>query len=118
MKNIILLITIMFVSACATTSTVKSVAGTYEEKQDGDTYRLVLLENGISERYINGKKREEEGKWKLTKEGELHDTYSNGNILVLRINKDGSITIIARIDADGKREEAPKDKQMTFKKIK
>jgi len=118
MKNIILLITIMFVSACATTSTVKSVAGTYEEKQDGDTYRLVLLENGISERYINGKKREEEGKWKLTKEGELHDTYSNGNILVLRINKDGSITIIARIDADGKREEAPKDKQMTLKKIK
>ena len=108
----------MVLSAYATTSTVKSVTGAYEHKRGENTFRMVFLENGISEGYHNGKKREEEGKWKLTKEGELHDTYSNGNILIFRINKDGSITIIARIDAVGKREEAPKDKQMTFKKIK
>ena len=70
MKNIILLIAVMVVSAYATTSTVKSVAGTYELKKDGDTYRGVLRENGISEGYINGKKYEE-GKWRISKEGEM-----------------------------------------------
>ena len=94
MKNIILLITIMFVSACATTSTVKSVAGTYEAKKDGDTYRAVLLKNGIAEGYENGKKREEEAKWKVV-DGEIHITEPIGYILVFRINKDGSITLIA-----------------------
>ena len=94
------------------------IVGEYESKIGGNTLRFVFLDNGIAEGYHNGKKREEEGKWKLTKEDELHDTYANGNILVFSINKDGSITIIARIDAVGKREEAPKDKQMTFKKIK
>ena len=108
----------MVVSAYATTSTVKSVTGAYEHKRGEDTFRMVFLENGISERYANGKKEEKEGKWKISEEGELHDTYSNGYIWVYRINKDGSITIIARIDADGKREEAPKGKQMTLKKIK
>ena len=126
MKNLLILITIMLVGGCATPLTPEqkqkalrdSAVGTYEEKQDGDTYRLVLLENGISERYANGKKEEKEGKWKISEEGELHDTYSNSYIWVFRINKDGSITGIARIDAVGKREEAPKGKQMTLKKIK
>ena len=68
--------------------------------------------------YENGKKIEE-GKWKLTKEGELHDTYSNGYIAVYRINKDGSITEIAEIRKGGKRKEHPKDNQIyTYKKIK
>ena len=118
MKNIILLIAVMVVSACATTSTVKSVAGTYEIKRGEDTYRAVLLENGIVEAYLNGKKREEEGKWKISKDGELHLTEPIGNILVYRINKDGDITIIARIDEDGERYEAPKEHQATYKKIK
>ena len=126
MKYLLILITIMLVGGCATPLTPEqkqkalrdSAVGTYEEKQDGDTYRLVLLENGIVESYKNGKKREEEGKWKISKEGELHDTYSNGNIFVFRINKDGSITLIARIDADGKRKEAPKEHQIPHKKIK
>ena len=118
MKNLILLIAVMVLSACASMPTVKSVTGAYEHKRGEDTFRMVFLENGISERYANGKKEEKEGKWKISEEGELHDTYSNTYIWFYRINKDGSITIIARIDADGKREEAPKDKQMTFKKIK
>ena len=118
MKNIILLVAVVVVGACASMPTVKSGAGTYEYKEDGYTYRMVFLDNGISEVYINGKKREEEGKWKLTKEGELHATYPwKESILVHRINKDGSITLIARIE-DGKREEAPKEAQITLKKIK
>ena len=108
----------MVIGACATTSTVKSVLGTYERIEDGDTERVVLLDNGIFEVYENGKKRSE-AKWKLTKEGVLHLTISDEGIFVCRINKDGSITMIARIDKDdGKREEAPKEEQMTFKKIK
>ena len=118
MRTLIVLTSIILLVACATTPTVKSVTGAYEHKRGEDTFRMVFLENGISERYANGKKEEKEGKWKISEECELHDTYSNRYICVYRINKDGSITIIARIDADGKREEAPKDKQMTFKKIK
>ena len=118
MKNIILLIAVMVIGACASTSTVKSVAGTYERKTGEDTYRAVFLENGDVENYLNGKKREgEEAKWKVV-EGEIHVTHSHGNILVFRINKDGSITNIAMIPKDGKRKEAPKEYQLPIKKIK
>ena len=58
MKNLILLIAVMVIGACASMPAMKSVAGTYELKIDGDTYRSVLLENGIVESYKNGKKRE------------------------------------------------------------
>ena len=92
----------------------KKVVGTYEAK---DGKRVVLLDNGIVELYENGKKDEVEHKWSISKEGEIHATDSEGDIFIFRINKDGSITIIARI-RDGKKEEAPKEAQMTFKKIK
>ena len=118
MKNIILLVAVMVVSACASMPTVKSVAGTYEIKRGENTFRMVLLENGVVEGYINGENEVLEGKWKLTKEGEIHASDSHGNILVCRINKDGSITRIASIDKDGERKEVPKDKQNTLKKIK
>ena len=118
MKNIILLIAVMVLSAYATTSTVKSVAGTYERKTGEDTFRMVFLENGISEGYHNGKKREEEGKWKISEEGEIHFTDSrDGDIGVFRINPDSSITVIAGI-RDGKRRGMPKEKIKTLKKIK
>ena len=108
----------MLVGGCATTPTVKSVAGAYEIKEGERSFRMVFLESGVVEDYENGKKIEE-GKWKLTKEGELHDTYSNGYIAVYRINKDGSITEIAEIRKGGKRKEHPKDNQIyTYKKIK
>ena len=95
----------------------EKVVGTYEVSLGEDTMRMVFLENGIVERYENGKKEEEEGNWKITAQGEIHLNPEGKNFL-FRINEDGSITIVARIDADGKREEAPKDKQMTLKKIK
>ena len=43
----------------------EKVVGEYEIKEDGNTGRLVLLENGIAEAYLNGKKAEDEGKWKI-----------------------------------------------------
>ena len=118
MKNLILISAVVVLSACATTPTVKSVAGTYEFKKDGVTLRAVLLENGIVESYYNGKKDKRELKWKISEEGELHFTFSDGYIYVYRINKDRSITIIAQIGRDGEREDYPKERQLTFKKIK
>ena len=95
----------------------EKVVGTYEGKKDGDTYRTVLLENGVLEDYINGGKYGE-AKWSISKEGEMHVTEQDGIIAVLSINKDGSITNIAVIDKDGKREDTPKEHQYISKKIK
>jgi hypothetical protein len=77
---------------------------------------MVYLENGICEGYTNGKK-EEEAKWKIV-EGQIHIIDGSGNIAVIRINKDGSLTNIAVIDKDGEREDFPKEDQVTAKKIK
>ena len=44
-----LLTSILLLGACATTPTMKSVAGEYELKRGEDTVGLVLLENGIVE---------------------------------------------------------------------
>ena len=104
-------------NATKLTAEEQKVVGEYELKIDGDTYRSVLLENGIVESYKNGKKRSE-AKWKISKEGELYVTSSDGFIVVYRINKDRSITVIAFISKDGKRREALKENQFTYKKIK
>jgi len=95
----------------------EKVVGTYELMRDGDTFKYILLENGITEFHENGKKRESEVKWSIVKE-ELHIIIKSGNILVHRINEDGSITSIAGIDKDGKRNDHPKDDRTTLKKIK
>ena len=126
MKTTLLVIVVLLVGGCATTSTKPvreltadepKVAGEYKIEYGNYTEILVFLDNGISESYINGKKRSE-AKWKLTKEGELHITLSDGSIIVCRINKDGSTTEIAFISKDGKREDYPKEDQKTYKKIK
>ena len=96
----------------------EKVVGTYEYIKDGDTIRMVFLENGIWEGYENGKKEDGEGKWKITKEGEIHIIDGRGDIDVVRINKDGSITAVAGIDKDGKREDLISKRQPTFKRIK
>jgi hypothetical protein len=102
---------------CASTPTMKNVAGTYEIKFDGDTLRMVLLKNGIGQGYINGKKNEDEGKWKIINK-EIHAGDEDGKTAVFRINKDSSLNLIARIDRDGKREDAPKELNLNYKKIK
>jgi hypothetical protein len=47
--------------------------GTYETKEDGFTFRVVLLDNGILEFYNNGNKTRE-NKWTISN-GEIHVKY-------------------------------------------
>ena len=110
MKNIILLIVVMVVGACASMPTVKSVAGTYEIKEGERSFRMVLLENSIGEGYKNGKKEDDDAKRELI-DGEIHVTPPNEETRILWINKDDSLTMIAEIGKDWKRNEAPKDFQ-------
>ena len=101
-----------------------SVVGQYEfKREDGVTTKLVFLEIGIRVVYvssprlnINGRKQQD-AKWSVVKE-EIHVKDDSGFIWVYRINKDRSITIIAQIGKDGEREDYPKERQLTFKKIK
>ena len=138
MKNLILVVVVLLVVGCLNLSPVRvdklvehykeqkalrdSVVGEYEHKEGEDIYRLVLLKNSIFKAYINGKK---EGMWMITKErrpydigGQLQLTEYNGKRLVFRINEGGSITIITLKYADWTREDIPKEKQWTAKKIK
>ena len=85
----------------------EKVVGTYEVSVGEDTMGMVFLENGIVEEYENGKKEEEEGNWKITAQGEIHLTHPEGENFLLRINPDGSITIVST-----------KNRQLTLKKIK
>ena len=77
MKNTLLIISLLFSFSAfgADKPTMKSVSGTYELKKDGNTFRLVLLKNGIFEGYKNGKK-DKEGKLKIGEEGEIQLTNS------------------------------------------
>ena len=94
----------------------KKVVGTYENIEDEDTYRVVLLENGVFEDYLNGDK-DKEGKWTINKDGEMHVEWEEGNVTVCRINEDGSITFIATI-INKTRIDFPKEEQDTYKIIK
>ena len=96
----------------------EKVVGEYEMKKDGLTYKLVFLDNGILEWYMNGKKAGTEWirKWSIV-DGKIHVKFDVGDIEVWRINSDRSITQIAYI-VDGKREGIPKEDQDAIKKIK
>ena len=135
MKNLILIIAVLVVGACGKgkeaqtktkvtkpvkvlTAEEQKVVGEYEIKLGVNTLRLVLLKNGIAEGYTNGKKDERDSKWEL-KDGEIHLT-ADGITGIWRINKDGSITIIARIGKDGERGDLANEKEdeATLKRIK
>lgn len=94
----------------------EKVVGEYEITGK-DTVRMVLLRDGIVESYLNGNKREKGGKWGIGKDEELH-IEDEDFTFVYRINQDGSITVIARISKDGKREKTPKGMGYTAKRIK
>ena len=119
MRTLILLTAILLLSACATTPTPENkVVGAYEVKMGGNTVRMVLLENGIFEGYINDKQDLEEGKCSKSEEGEIHVVDEDGDIGVFRINEDGGITWIAEIDTEGKQTDYPKEDQTTWEKTK
>ena len=107
MKILILLSTILLFGACATTPTMKSVAGVYIIGR----YNLTFLENGIA-RSADGYEK----KWKIV-DGEIHLQKDDNMITVSRINPDGSISYIANI-RDGKRKDRTIDNIETYKKIK
>jgi hypothetical protein len=98
-----------------------SVVGEYVGKdEDGAAHKVVVLENGIVEWHLSKLmpfKKYNEGKWKISKEGEIHMTGKYDDIFY-RINKDGSITDVVLVNIAKIRKPIPKDKQITFKKIK
>ena len=96
---------------------MESIVGAYEGKIDGQTMGVVLLKNGIAQGYKNGKKNGGDGKWKVINK-EIYAGDEDGKIAVLKINKDGSLNLIAAIDRDGKRINVPKEFNLHYKRIK
>jgi hypothetical protein len=98
------------------------VIGTYEYKRGDKPFRIVLLDNGISEQYRDGISLLKTTWSIVDKEVHIY-TWPIGmkgylNAGVFRSNPDNSITLIAGISRDGKREETPKEEQRTYKNIK
>ena len=91
------------------------VVGTYEEKnKDGNIGKIVLHENEKVELFENGNKFLE-GTWKMV--GKETHLDCKSIILVIKIEPNGDLNLIARI-RNSKREEIAKDPQKTLKKIK
>ena len=122
MNIILTLIVVLFVGGCATPLTLEeqkalrdSVVGEYEHKDENEyTWKMVLLENGLLETYLDGI-NPIKSKWSIVN-GLIHVDYSP-IIYVFRINRDTSITRIVGID-NGKRFDLLKPDIDTFKKIK
>ena len=100
----------------------EKVIGSYEVKLGEKSVRIDLLETGIVEYYINGKKDDEtEGKWKIVNK-QIYltaDHMGPHQATVFRINNNSSITHIAIVSTgNGFRLKVPKNRQLTLKKIK
>ena len=108
----------------------EKLVGTYEYtasigagrlKRDA-TSRIVLQEMGVFEAYQDfpGPKgvfhSKGKGKWKVIGK-EVHSIKGSGNVEILRINSNWSLTYIADIK-EGSRIDLPKEQQITTKKIK
>ena len=75
MKNLTTIIILLVAAGCSSqdrklTEEEKKIVGTYEAKKEETTVKLVLLENGKSEHWVNGEKKGE-ATWKLV-EKEVH----------------------------------------------
>ena len=92
----------------------EKVAGTYESRRPNDIWRIILLENGALETYLNGEKHGEY-LWKIAGE-EIHVEAKGSRGRIYKINSDGSLTSIAYLD-EGKRIDRPEDKQAIYKRI-
>ena len=91
------------------------VVGEYEYTyKNGDTIKWVLLGNGVSEHYVNGKKVLD-GKWSIVNK-EIHIIIDSRYIQVYRVNNNKSITWIAEIK-DAKRNDTLNIYQYTYKNI-
>ena len=101
----------------------EKVVGEYEMRNPNqgregkDTIKLVLLGTGIIEVYENGEKTGDGGTWKMVG-NEVHVAKEGKSIpIVYKIEPNGDLTAIAEIIRT-KREDLPKEDQMTLKKIK
>ena len=104
------------------TAEEKKVVGAYEGEPGGFTYKIVFLENGLAETYLDGRKVDDGTKWSIVN-GEIYlgalDDADGGNAIgVYRINKDRSITNVAMIRPNGRREDLRKVNHHPLKKIK
>ena len=124
MKTLISILLVMMTVGCATTPTMESVIGTYEAKIGKTTtsppqsYIVVFLKNGKVESYDESGEKDVEGAWKLVeKEVHIEEVDIEEVTDILKIEPNGDLTLIARIE-DSKRKESPKEKQATFKKLK
>ena len=113
MRILMVLVVGLLSVGCGKTEEEKAV-GEYELKNDGGSAKFVLIDNGTVELYLDDKKGEAGGTWGIV-DGDIH--IGDKVVGVWRINKDKSITCIAKIE-DGKRIDFPKDMQiMILKKI-
>jgi len=115
-KTILTIVTILLANACATTPTMKSVAGEYEAVDAGTTYIEVLLENGVHKERTKGKSDERQYKWQISKDGEIHLGNRFGGITVCRVNSEGNLIVVAHINKGEKRRDGPN--RLILEKIK
>jgi len=88
----------------------EKVVGTYEYAEGKDTAWFSLLENGVVEAYVKGKKVRKDVRWKISNDRELHFVIKGGGVRILRINPDDSLTAV-KFYFD-------KNSQMTFQNTK
>lgn len=91
------------------------LAGTYELRVGKDVGKLVIIENGDYEGWENGK-LDEKGTWEIVGE-EIHLNMKREKG-IFKIQSNGDLTGIGYYDDKGNREELPKARQKTLKKIK
>ena len=113
-RILIVLVVGLLAVGCGKSFTEEDVVGTYEIKAEGNPMKLVLHENWTMELHISDVKVED-AKWKMVGK-EIHKR-TPGKVSIFKIESNGDLTVIARI-RNGKREDAPKEEQATFKKIK
>ena len=92
---------------------IENVAGVYEGKDGEITLRLILLDNGKCEEYIDGGKQGKR-EWVLS-DKEVHVRYDWG-LMIYRINPNGSLTWVAE-ERNGRRKDYAFDLQITFNRI-
>ncbi|MDP7011161.1 MAG: hypothetical protein QF685_07265 [Verrucomicrobiota bacterium] len=96
------------------------VVGSYyatgsDEEGKAVSTKIVFHENGNVEWFQSDKSPQPERKWMIVRK-EIHMVAPSGTISVWGIETNGDLTCIARIN-DGKREEAPKEIQIPWKKL-
>ncbi len=113
---VLVLLTIVLLGGCATPADkalIDDVAGVYEGRDGESALRLILLDNGKCEEYIDGGKHGKR-EWVLS-DKEVHVRYDWG-LMIYRINPNGSLTWIAE-ERNGRRKDYAFDLQITFNKV-